>query len=412
MPNPTTYTSSKQVIGLAVEPQQGGATVPAVTMPIDKFEPQDMPVWLDDKALRGAPVETYNRVQGPLKAEFALSGPAFFDTLPYLLNNILGDDVESGTYTGSGTTTLSTGSAVGATTVSTVASIAASTVVQIDTGALSEVRTVASVTGSGPYTLTLSGNPLKVAHASAAVVKPIQTPFTHAFSVLNAGASQPSSLTITDFQGPTASTGTRAYPGCCLSELVIKGNAESTFIEFDAKGTCWPSASAAAFVSAPSAVQPLAAWRYQLGLAGPASGGTLVKTTSDFEITIKRALQVMWTGQNSQSPYFIQRGKASVSGKLGFVAVQDETPLTYLLNNTQPQMQLLINNGLSGAASLSLQLDAATAAWTTSKIERGKDAVGYQVEFECIANTTNTGWSAGFSPLLATVINNVANNSY
>lgn len=412
MPNPTTYTSAKQFVGLAKETTQGTAVTPVVTVPVEKFEPEDKVTWLDDKSMVGSLVETRNRVQGPMHSEFDMTGPAFFDTLPYLLNNILGDNVESGTYTGSGTTTLSSGSSAGATTVSTVASISASTIIQIDTGALSEVRTVQSVSGTGPFTLTLN-TALTYAHASAVVVKPVTTPYIHQFATLNAGNGQPGSLTFTDFQGPTATVGARAYPGACLSELTVKGNAESTLITYEAKGMAWPSAPASVTpTSSPSSVAPFAAWRFQLGLAGPASGGTLVKTVGDFEVAIKRKLEVIFTGQNLQTPYFIQRGTLGVTGKLVFTAAADETALTYLLNNTQPQFQLLATNALAGASLLSLQFDSQMAAWTTSKIDRSKDAVGYQVEFEAIANTTNAGGSAGFSPIAVTVQNATAPNSY
>ncbi len=413
MANPTTYASAKQFIGVAKETTQGTAVVPVATIPVDKFEPEDKFKWEDDKALRGSMVELYNRIQGPANIDFDMSGPLFFDTAGYLLNNLLGDDVESGTYTGSGTTTLSSPSVVGATSISTVASISATTVIQIDTGNLSEVRTGTSVSGAGPYTLNFTPG-LSYAHLAAVTVQPITGPYTHQFAVLNSGNGQPGSLTITDFQGPTATTSARAYAGCCLSELTIKGNAESSLIEYDAKGSGWgPSAAAVSTpTSSPSSVAPLAAWRFQLGLAGPATGGTLVKTVGDFEIAMKREIELIWTGQNSQSPYWIQRGKVTTTGKLNFVAVADETPLTYLLNNTQPQYQLIVSNGLAGTSLLSIQFDSQNAAWATSKIERSKAAVGYQVEFESVSNTTNAGGSGGFSPIMVTLKNNTAANTY
>jgi hypothetical protein len=412
VPNPITYSSARQFVGIAKETTQGTAVTPTVTIPVDKFEPEDKPTWIDDKALRGSMTDVINRVQGPLHSELSFSGPLFFDWAGYLLNNILGDLVESGTYTGSGTTTLSSSSTAGATTISTALSIAALTVIQIDTGTLSEVRTVQSVTGAGPYTLTLN-TALTYAHNSSVVVKPITTPYIHTMSLLNSGAGQPGSLTFTDYQGPTASVSARAYPGACLSELTLKGNPESTSIEYDAKAMAWPSAAAAATpTSAPSTVQPMAAWRTVVGIAGPASGGTQVKTVGDWEIAIKREVELIFTGQNSQNPYFIQRGKVSVTGKLNFVAVADETPLTYLLSNTQPQLQLIASNGLSGANLLSIQFDVQQAGWNASKIDRSKAAVGYQTDYVSVANTTNAGGSGGFSPLSIVLQNAVAPNSY
>lgn len=405
MPNPVTFASPRQFIGFGVEATQGTVVAPTQSMPVDHFDPEDKWVWLDDKALRGSMTEPYNRVQGPGHSEFAFSGPGYLDTLPFLLSNILGDVAYSGTYTGSGTTTLASSAAAGATTISTTLTIAATTKIQIDTGALSEVRIVSTVTGSGPFTLTLNA-PLTSAHASAVVVKPVQAPYSDAFAVLNSGTAQPSSLSITDWQGPTASTAARVYPGCCLSELTIKGSAESSTLMIDAKGMGWPSVPAGtAPVPILSNVLPQAAWQGQIGLAGTV-GTTQVKTINDFEIAIKRVIEPIYTAQNSSNPYFIQRGKVTVSGKYAVVAA-DETSLTYLTSNTQPQTQIIVSNGLSGASALALQVDVLNAAYTTSKINRGKAAVGYDVTWDAIANTTNTGASGGYGPIVITTTNNV-----
>ena len=414
MPNPVAYTSAKQFVGLARETTRGTAMAPTVTIPVDKFDPEDKPTWLDDRGLRGSLTDSpYNRVQGPIHSEADISGQVFFDSIGYLLANILGDVSYAGTYTGSGSTTLSTASTVGATSIQVAASIAASTLIQIDTGAVSEVRTVQTVTGSGPYTLTLDPTlPLFYPHsATTTAVKPIQAPFTSTFSLLNSGDGQPGSLTFTDYQGPTPTTASRAYAGGVLSELNLKGNAESTVITYDGKITAWPSAPAAATpTSTPSGAMPMAAWRSQLGLAGTVATAP-VKTIDEWEIDIKREVEVINTAANTPNPYAIWRGRLSVSGKLNFRAAADETPLTYLLNNTQPQWQLISNAG-AGATLEGIQADIAKAAWTTSKIDRSKATVGYATEFDALATTTNAGGSGGFSPLSLAITSATAPNSY
>jgi hypothetical protein len=336
MADPTTFSSAKQFIGIGAETTQGTAVVPTVTVPVEKFDPQDSYTWLDDQALRGSMVEMFNRIQGVQKCEWSLSGPWFPDTFGHLAKNILGD-----------------------------------------------------VTTTG---------------ASA--------PYSHAISLLNTGASQPGSLTITDYQGPTASVGARAYAGCVVSELTVKGNAESSLITWDAKGMGWKSAAASVTpTSSPSTEVPFAAWRFQLGLAGPASGGTLVLTCGEFEITIKRELQVIYTGQNAQTPFYIQRGKVGVAGKLKFTAPADEAILNYMINNTQPQMQVKFTNGVtptSDAAYRALTLNCQKAGFKNVKIDRGAVAVAYDGEFDAIANTTDAGASAGYSPTKLTLSNAVA----
>jgi hypothetical protein len=407
--DPTTFASALQHVGLAVEATQGTAVVPTVTIPVDMFNPFDQPTWLDDKALRGSMTEPFNRVQGVKHTEFDFGGPGFYDTLPYLLSNIFGDVVYSGTYTGSGTTTLSSSSAVGATSVSTVASIAASTLIQIDTGNNSEVRLTTGVSGGGPFLLTFAAG-LTIAHNSAVVVKPITGPYSTQFAVLNTGTAQPKSHTFTDYQGPTTSTGTRAYPGGCLSELVLKGTIESTSLDYTARGMGWPSASAAAFVSSPSAIKAQPSWEGTVGLNGTV-GSAQIKTINDFSLNLTRELEMIYTAQNSQSPYFIQRGKLTSAGMLNFVAA-DETPLTYLNSNTEPQLQILISNGLAGTSLQALQIDILLAAFSDSKIQRGKAAVEYATNYQAIANTTNVGYSAGFGPVVITVTNNISPITY
>ncbi|WP_020658395.1 phage tail tube protein [Amycolatopsis benzoatilytica] len=336
MPTPATFTSYKQFLGVAKETQQGTAVAMTATIPVEKLDFEDKPVFLDDKAMRGSMVESYGKQAGVIKTDFSFSGPVFGDTLGWLLGNILGD-------------------------------------------------------------LTTTG-------ASA--------PFTHAFSTLNSGNGQPTSHTFTQYTGTTASTGTRQWPGACLSELTLKWNAESQLFTYDAKGSCWPSIIAAATpTSAPSTVTPIASWRGQLGVGGPATGGTLALNVTDGEIAIKRVVEPVFTTQNAQTPYIIQRGAVSASGKLNFIA-KDETPYLNMVNNTQPQLQLIVSNGLTGAAQVQCQVDVQQGAFVTAKYDSGKSAIAYQTTFDAVANTTNAGTSGGFSPLKATLTNAIAAGTY
>lgn len=333
---PVAYTSAKQFVGVAKEATQGTAVAMTATIPIEKFEPEDKPVWLDDKALRGSMVEVYGKQQGVIKTDFSMSGPVFVDGLGWLCSNILGDLAVTGT----------------------------------------------------------------------------TAPYTNAFSTLNSGQGQPTSHTFTHFQGTPASTGARQYPGACLSELNLKFNAETQLLNYDAKGSSWPSViAAAAPTSAPSAVTPIASWRAQLGVGGPATGGTLVTTITDGEIDIKRQLSVIFTAENAQTPYQIWRGMVTISGKLNFVA-KDESAYLNMINNSQPQVQLLISNGVTGAGAGSVQIDMQTCAFTAAKYDAGKEYVMYQVTFDAVANTTNAGGSGGYSPGKVTVINAIPSGTY
>lgn len=406
-----TFASAKQFVGVAREATQGTPVAMVATIPVDKFEPEDKPVWLDDKAIRGSMVESYGRQQGVIKADFSMSGPVFGDTLGWLLSNILGDNVYSGgTNAGSSTTTTGALTAGTSTVVplTSATGITAGTVLTLDTAGSAENVTVASVSALNA-TLTA---PVAKNHASGVTVQPVTAPFNSAFATYNGAQGQPASHTFTHFQGPTATTGARQYPGCCLSELTLKWNAESQLFTYDAKGNCWPSVPAgAAPTSAPSTVTPMPSWRGLLGIGGPASGGTLLKNITDGEIAIKRVLEPVYTTQNAQTPYVIQRGAVGVSGKLNFVAA-DESPYLAMINNTQPQLQLIVGNGVTGAGQIGVQVDCQLAAYSAAKYNSGKAAVMYDVTFDAIANTTNAGASGGYSPTKVTLTNAVPPQTY
>lgn len=415
MPTPTTYAPAKQFVGIANESTQGTPVAMTATVLVDEMKPKDSPKFLDDKSWRGSmATDAFAKIQGVKTAELELGGPAYGDGLGYFLRNILGDMAVTGTSTGSGGTTLSSSAAAGATSISTAATIPASTAVQIGTGATGEVVITGTPSGSGPYTIpiTTPSTGLAYAHASAQAVQPVTGPYTQAHSLLNSGSGQPISHTITHFLGPTATSGARQYPGACFSELGLKWNAESELLTWSGKATAWPSVALGATPTAnPSTVLPVASWRMLLGIGGPASGGTLINTVTDGELTIKRELSPYFTVTGAQNPYIIQRGGLSVEGKLGFVAA-DESPLLYLLNNTQPQLQIILDNGLTGLNKITFQIDCQIAAFTQMDPDGTKSAVEYGGTFMAVLNTTNAGGSGGYSPIKVSVTNNVPAGTY
>jgi hypothetical protein len=415
VPTPTTYAPAKQFVGIANETTQGTPVAMTATVLVDEAKPKDNPTFLDDKSWRGSMgTDAFAKIPGVKTAEVELGGPAYGDGLGYFLRNILGDMSTVGTSTGTGNTTLSSSAAAGATSISTVATIPAGTAVQIGTGATAEVVITGTPSGAGPYTIpiTTPASGLAFAHASAQAVQPVTGPYTQAHSLLNSGGGQPISHTLTHFLGPTATSGARQYPGLCLSELTLKWNAESELLTWSGKGISWASVPlGSAPIAAPSTVLPVASWRMLLGIGGPAAGGTLVPTVTDGEITIKRELSPCYTVTGSQNPYIIQRGGVSVEGKLNFVAA-DESPLLYMLNNTQPQLQILLDNGLAGTNKVAFQVDCQNAAFTESEADGSKSAVGYGNSFTSLLNTTNAGGSGGYSPIKVSVTNNVAAGTY
>lgn len=404
-----TYASTKQFIGIAPEVTQGTAVAMTATQLLTTFTPSDKPTFLKDQSWRGSMgTDAFAQILGVKTADISLGGPVYGDTLGWWLRNILGDLAVTGTPTGSGSTTLSATAAAGATTISTVASIPAATVIQIGSGATAEVFTTGTPSGAGPYTIPLATptGGLVYGHASAQAVVPVVTagPYTYAWSLLNSGGGQPPSHTLTHSLGPTATVGARQYPGFCMSQMNLKFNAESELFTWDGQGTSWPSVIAGAAPTAnPTTILPVASWRTKVGIGGPASGGTLVNTITDGEVDIARELVPYFTATGLQTPYIIQRGGLSATGKLNFGAVSDESALLYMLNNSQPVVQILVDNGLAGTNQITVQIDVQTAAFVAAAPDTSKAAVGYQDEFQAVFNTTNAGGSGGQSPVKVSV---------
>ncbi|MFJ8006070.1 hypothetical protein [Streptomyces fagopyri] len=415
MPTPVTYAPTKQFIGVANEVTQGTPVAMTSTLLVDNFKPKDNPKFLEDKAWRGAmATDAFAQIPGTQISELDLSGPVFLDGLGYVLRNIMGDLAVTGTSTGTGGTTLSAQAVAGATSISTAATIPNGTVIQIGSGATAEVFTTGTPTGSGPYTIPLStpSGGLVYTHASSQAVQPVTGPYTYAWSLLNSGTGQPISHTLTHFLGPAATSGARQYPGACFSELSFKWNAESDLFTWDAKATAYPSVVAGSTpTSNPGSTAPMASWRMAVGIGGPASSGTLVPTIMDGEVSLKRELSPYYTGNGVQSPYIIQRAGLAVEGKLSFIAAS-EAPYLYMINNTQPSLQLLISNGLSGLNYGAVQFDFAIAAFTEAEPDGSKSAVEYSDTFKAVLNTTNAGGSGSYSPCKISVTCNVAPGTY
>lgn len=416
---PNTFATNREFVGAALEATPGTPVAMSQTVIVEKFDWEDKPKWLDDKGMRGSMTTLAGRQQGVLIADFSMSGQVFGDVLPFQLANIFGDLTGTGT-TAAPTTTLSAGTAAGVSSITTAVTIPTGSTIQIDTGNLAEIRKTGVASGAGPFTIPLAAGEraLQYAHLSAVAVTAVVAPFTNAFSLNNNGATtnypqgQPPTHTITHYQGVTASSGARQFPGACCSELSLEFNAETELAKFDSKWMSWPSVAAGSTpTAAPSSVLPIASWRGALGFAGPASGGTQVKSVPSGKLTFKRKLEPDWTVQGLQTPYIIQRGELEVSGDYEVIAA-DEAHFAYMMNNTQPSFQFLLANGLGGANLISIQVDLSQAAIKSAKMEQGKENIRYKLGLDSIATSANAGASGGISPAKVTVVNAVPANIY
>lgn len=238
-------------------------------------------------------------------------------------------------------------------------------------------------------------------------------PFTHKATVLNPAASndyqaQPASHTLTAYNGVAASTGAWEIASAALSQLVIEFDASSGLLTYTFTANGWPSVIASVRpTSAPSTVPPIAAWRGQMGLGGPASGGTLLANLATAKITINRDIENEFMADDTQTPMGIGRGKIDTAFEATFLA-QDNVIWSDLMNNTKPQVQWLF----AVSSTQQVQIDMQSAAFTVAKPNYGSKMVRWDTSGIGERNTTNTGTSGGQGSIAITVVNSVAAGHY
>jgi len=400
------FPESQEWVGIARELIAGTGVSPVVSIPADKMEPDEKPVWLEDKGLRGQMTTEFGLIQGTESADFSLNGPVYIDTIGHLLFNIFGDYSATGS-SPTHATTFTAPLALGATsgTLTTSTGYAIGSICQIDTAPIAEVVVLTGLAGANA---TWANNPCRFAHTGTPAVSIVAAPFTHTFALLNSGYGQPVTHTLTFHQGISATYFARQYAYFCASEIAFTANATGLF-SHTTKGMSFLGAiPSVAPVNTFDTALAQAAWETKIGIGGPAAGGTLISDVEESGITLTRTAKPIWTAANQQAPFIIARNELNVGGSFKELA-QSEQPMLNMLNNVQPQIQIIISNGLTGASLLSATFNLQQAAYDTAKLS-SNGVIEYDVSFKAIANSTNVGGSAGLGP--ATVILQNATPTY
>lgn len=231
-------------------------------------------------------------------------------------------------------------------------------------------------------------------------------PYTHTFSVLNSGQGQPPTHTFTDRQGLTATVGARVWLGTCIEELKISGNVEG-LLSYEAKLKGYESAPAGDTpANAPTSTKVTPAWRSSVSI-----GGTASPAVSEWEITMSRELIVAHGTNGAQTPFTIARSEMKVDGKITAWASDQaplaaEAPLTTFLAGTEQALVIAIASNFGGTAGHSLTLTMTKAQHTSADMTREK-LLGWENEFTCHGNSTDSGASGGYAPIKAVLINGV-----
>jgi len=434
---PNIYPGVLSWLGLARELTAGNPLVPVVTHPVEQgqFEPEDMPRFLDDKAIRGSMTDLFYKTLGVEQATFSFGGPNFLDTHGYFFDNVFGDlsTIGSGL---ANPATISGTVPIGATNCTLAAAppsqFSAGATIQIGAGSTAEVVIVGSTAGSNVVNFAISSGgaayPVRFAHA-ASTVQTCGTPYTHKFASLNsptgyggAYGAQPPTHTFADVNNvisvytsatygtaPTNTYGTRLYPSGVLKDVTFSGNAEQ-LLGIKMTGDSWisvPSGTAVTNVTTNS--RPIPNWNSTVVTGGyTITSANAYNGIGNFSISLKRGTQVYWTVQGTQNPYVIARGPLTMDGQMDWTPTNSETPLDLMLLNAQTPTTITVSNaGIANAGTpFTLTFTASQLANVKSKIMRNGVLIGYSNSFEAIANSTDTGGSGGLGPATVTLVNN------
>jgi hypothetical protein len=227
-------------------------------------------------------------------------------------------------------------------------------------------------------------------------------PYTHSVGLKNATAvavdAQPAAYTITDFYAANV----RSFPGMQFHDFDFKFSAEG-LLDYDAKATGWASSVPSTPTPSFTTQLPLAVWAGSVSVAG-----STVANAISGNIAMKRPVTPIYGIGSTQNPYQVFVGALEVTGKVTFV-MEADTQLTNYLTNTQP---VLVFNWTTGASSTLVQIQATLSkgAYVIANVERGKEYVEITVDFNAIANLTDSG-TVGYSPI-KWVIKNALSTTY
>lgn len=422
---PNIYPGVLSWLGVARELTVGTTVNPVITHPLDQnnFEPEDVPRFLDDKAIRGSMTDLFYKTLGVESATFSFGGPNFLDSHGYFMDNVFGDLSTIGS-TPTNPATTSGALSVGATSMTLAsappAAYTANSVIQIGASTTAEVVIISGTAVSN--VVNFANNPLRFTHPTAQTVNTVTSPYTHRFAALNsqlgyggAFGAQPPTHTFTDVTNivntftsatygtaPTNTFGARQYPSAVLKSMDFAGNAEQ-LLNVKMAGDSWLSTVAtSAVTNVTTNSRPIPNWNSTVSILG-----TTINQIGEFNVSFKRQTQVYWTVQGTQTPFIIARGPLTMDGTIQWDPTQTEEPLDIMLLNAQGPMTITTTNtGIPNSGTpFTLVFTASQVANIKSKIMRNKALIGYGNSFEGVANSTDVGGSGGLGPGTLTLTN-------
>lgn len=422
-------SSVQSFVGIAKEATRGVVVAPADFLPVKTLQLTDTQSYLDDAGIRGSQVGSYGKVLGSTEAAYDLGGDVFADTIGYPLAGVLGDVATSGS--GPYTHTMAIKNSGDGQPISySITDFDGIQARAIAAAQFSECSFTFTANGLLEYSAKASGN------ISAAAATPARS-----YSTLIPYANWQAAVQI----GGAASTrmldGTVDIKRTISPIHTIDGSANpyrfwAGALSVTGKMSFVTESGEAELANYLSNTQPSLDINFGQGASAPVvaapttatTGGTLAAATYYYKVTattpggesaVSNEVSIATTGATST----VTLSWAAVTGATGYkvyrsTATNAETLLVALgavttytdTGAVTPGTVTPTTNPLP--AYTQVRLHMSRCAYITGAISRGKDWTQTDVTFEAIANTTDVGASAGYGPLIATLINAKAAGTY
>lgn len=371
-----TYLSRLTKLGLAKENTPYTYLAPTVSVPFTTAKFTDVIAPLRDESVRANDSVLQGLNQGPWSTTWDIEVNGYADLAGHFFRAMIGPD----TVTAGVSTTLAANCAAGATTLSLTASVAANSTIQISdaTGTNLEWVGISTVSGSGPYTATVTTPSTGTRYAHTAAGGSVLSQSTHVFQQSRTFTTTWPTYSFTTDDGQDQ----LGWPGCVMSELGIKIDPKG-FITLSPKYTGFPSAAQSTFAYAASSVQPIVGWGWTVSNPAASTRGLTM------DLTLKRAVEAIPSSDGLQAPREIFPGAMEIDGsyKAIYDSANDMTLFKqYLQGVTTHKVAQPVTSG-----GMSLQVTMSKGGATTGEADVGSSYVQLTQAVSGIANTTDAG---------------------
>ena len=368
-----TYLSRLAKLGLAKEVTPNTYLAPTISVPFTTAKFVDGIAPLRDESIRANDSVLQGLNQGPAYATWDIGCNGYADLIGHFLRGIIGPD----TITAGVSTTLASNCAAGATALTLTVTVPTGSIIQISDAAGANLEWVKVTTVGTAATVTVPSTGTKYAHTAAGGAVVSQS--THLFKQNRSFSTVWPTYSFTTDDG----TDQLGWAGCVASELAVKIDPKG-FVTVGPKYSGFPSATQSTFAYAASAVQPVVGWSWTVTNGGAASTRGLT-----FDLTLKRAVEVIDSSDGTQGPREIFAGSLESDGSYKSIFENDIEMNLFKQYTQTPTVHTLTQPVTSGGAILAITMSQ--SGYTTGEVDLGSQYAQLNQALSGIANSTDSG---------------------